>query len=115
MKRVSTDVKSEEAQEVRRLLSQGEAPDARSMSGVTALMRAALHGHEPAVLALLEAGANPNQTDTTDGRTALHYAAHKGHLACALRLLGHKEADLVSGKLHTAALARCTLISQGWR
>jgi len=49
--------------------------DARSRNGDTALMLAAYKGNMAAVRALLDKGAEPNQT----GWTALHYAAASGH------------------------------------
>jgi ankyrin repeat protein len=49
--------------------------DARSRNGDTALMLAAYKGNMAAVRALLDKGAEANQT----GWTALHYAAASGH------------------------------------
>ena len=49
--------------------------DARSRNGDTAMMLAAYKGNLPAVRALLDKGAEPNQT----GWTALHYAASIGN------------------------------------
>lgn len=49
--------------------------DARARNGETALMLAAYKGNLPAVRALLDKGAEPNQT----GWTALHYAATVGN------------------------------------
>lgn len=50
--------------------------EARSGTGVTALMMASYKHNQPAVLALLAKGAQVNQT----GWTALHYAAAAGDL-----------------------------------
>lgn len=65
----------------------GDYHDHRS----TPLMMAAVHGHRPVVLMLLEKGADPNACDVR-GRTALMGAATKGHLDI-VRLLVQKGAD----------------------
>ena len=57
------------------LQTKGVNLDARSRNGDTALMLAAYKGNLAAVRALLDKGAEPNQT----GWTALHYAATVGN------------------------------------
>ena len=57
-----------------------EATDA---SGQTALMMAAIKGHEPSVKLLLDRGAKVD----SDGWTALHYAASRGHAEVARMLI----------------------------
>ncbi len=58
------------------LLSQNKTQiDARSPQDESALMMAALNGHEELVKALIAKGADVNKT----GWTPLHYAATKGH------------------------------------
>jgi ankyrin repeat protein len=57
------------------LQTKGVNLDARSRNGDTALMLAAYRGNLAAVRALLDKGAEPNQT----GWTALHYAATVGN------------------------------------
>ena len=56
------------------LQTRGVNLDARSRNGDTALMLAAYNGNIAGVRALLDKGAEPNQT----GWTALHYAATVG-------------------------------------
>lgn len=60
------------------VLSRGVDINARNQHGMTALMRAALDGHEGMVRALLEFGADPNIT-RNDKFTALALAAFFGH------------------------------------
>lgn len=57
--------------------------EATDESGQTALMMAAIKGHEPSVKLLLERGARVD----SDGWTALHYAASRGHTGVARMLI----------------------------
>ena len=74
------------------LLQHGAQFDARSDSGDTALLWAAIKNHVEIATVLLEAGADKEAKDS-DGYTALHWAALQGHLGCA-RLLVEAMADV---------------------
>jgi len=69
---------SGEIDELLRLLPRVNDINARNRHGMTALMKAAFFGHEPAVRVLLERGADPNLT-RNDKFTALALAAFFGH------------------------------------
>jgi ankyrin repeat protein len=76
------------------------------------LILAARGGHSACLVALLEAGANPNGGDAF-GQAALHYAAAFGHAECCMALLrygadpttrdvsGHRPDSLASTAGHT--------------
>lgn len=74
------------ADTVRELLSQGHAPDERDSEGLTSLMWAARTGAVDAMVALLDAGADPAARDVMNGWTPLFHAIHKNQFA-AVRLL----------------------------
>ena len=59
---------------VHRALAEGADVDAAFAQGRTALILAALWGHEGVVRTLLEAGAAPNATSHNSGCAALHLA-----------------------------------------
>ncbi|HYK21685.1 MAG TPA: ankyrin repeat domain-containing protein, partial [Pyrinomonadaceae bacterium] len=63
---------------LRRILPRVTDIDAGNRHGVTALMRAACHGHERIVRTLLDHGANPNLA-RNDKFMALTLAAFFGH------------------------------------
>src|SRR6476659_743149 len=65
-------------EELRRVLPRVTDINARNKHGVTALMRAACHGHERMVRTLLDRGADPNLA-RNDKFTALTLAAFFGH------------------------------------
>jgi len=69
---------SGDVDELLQLLPRVSDINARNRHGMTALMKAAFYGHEPAVRALLEHGADPNLT-RNDRFTALALAAFFGH------------------------------------
>ena len=52
-----------------------------TQGGMTPLMVAAQAGHEGAVKALLDSGADPMSTSSVSGLTAVHFAAQEGHVA----------------------------------
>jgi hypothetical protein len=61
-------------EQVRRVLQNGPAPDARDAEGWTPLHRAAAGRHTEAVRLLLEAGADPDLLCGEARRSALHLA-----------------------------------------
>ena len=69
---------SGDVDEMERLLSRVADINARNRHGMTALMKAAFFGHEPAVRVLLEHGADPNLM-RNDSFTALALAAFFGY------------------------------------
>lgn len=79
---------------IRRLLSQGSAPDARDRSGSTALLVATRANRVDAARALIEAGADVNAKDSIQDSPYL-YAGARGHLAILNMTLKHG-ADLKS-------------------
>src|SRR5688500_2080635 len=74
--------------EFTRILPRVQDINAHNQHGMTALMRAAYHGHEPMVRALLEHGADPNST-RNDRFTALALAAFFGHTEIVKTLIEH--------------------------
>ena len=79
--------------------------NARNKHGVTALMRAACHGHERMVRALLKRGADPNVT-RNDRFTALALAAFFGHIGTVRILIEHGA--------RTDVITRCGASAQTW-
>jgi len=80
--------------------------DAQDSLGTTALIYAAMQGHEAIAEKLLKAGANPN-TVCSRGGNALHRVAAYDYLGIVKLLLAHKELDvnaLHSGWAHESAL-----------
>ena len=47
-----------------------------------------MNGHTEVAQCLLEAKANIDVKESLGGRTALHWAAEKGHIGCVTALLG---------------------------
>jgi hypothetical protein len=66
--------------------------DAPDDYGITPLMYAAAANQEEGLIALLEAGANPNLRDTRYRRTFIEYAAIRGHWNLILKALHWIEA-----------------------
>ena len=84
--------------------------NARNEHGMTALMRAAYHGHVEMVRVLLEHGADPNIT-RNDNFTALSLAAFFGHAEIVDTLMAHGAKTDVATRFGTSpyiwARARC--------
>ncbi len=76
--------------------------NARNEHGMTALMRAAYHGHVKMVRALLDHGADPNVT-RNDNFTALSLAAFFGHTEIVEMLIGYGARTDVSTRYGTSA------------
>jgi hypothetical protein len=74
--------------ELKRVLGRVGDVDVRNQHGVTALMKAAYHGHEQIVRTLLDHGADANLT-RNDRFTALALAAFFGHTETVRTLLEH--------------------------
>jgi hypothetical protein len=91
--------------ELARVLPRVGNLNARNKNGMTALMRAAYHGHERMVLALLEHGADPNVT-RNDKFTALALAAFFGHTGTVRILIEHGA--------KTEVVTRCGASAQMW-
>ena len=88
-----------------RIFVSGVDVNARNKHGMTALMRAACHGHERMVHALLKRGADPNVT-RNDKFTALALAAFFGHTGTVRILIEQgARADVIT---------RCGASAQTW-
>src|SRR5215212_8829660 len=74
--------------ELERILPRVRNVNARNQHGMSALMRAAYHGHDRMVRALLDHGADPNLT-RNDKFTALALAAFFGHTETVRILIEH--------------------------
>jgi Ankyrin repeats (3 copies) len=94
-----------EVAELARILPRVSNVNARNKNGMTALMRAAYHGHERMVLALLEHGADPNLM-RNDKFTALALAAFFGHTGTVRILIEHGA--------KTEVVTRCGASAQMW-
>ncbi len=80
---------SDEIHDLEKCLAEGVNINAKSDSGITALMYAADRGNTQSANKLIESGADVNATDN-DNWTALMYAASdQGHLACVELLIKH--------------------------
>lgn len=79
---------SGDAGELDHVLARGANINARNQHGMTALMKAAAHGHATMVRALLEHGADPNLA-RHDRFTALALAAFFGHTETVEILIEH--------------------------
>ena len=77
---------------VARLLEAGSKPKAVTATGVQAIHLAAQAGSADAIRFLIDRGADPNERDTTHGRTALVFAASQNRLE-AMRMLIEKGAN----------------------
>src|SRR5829696_8162858 len=93
---------TDDVDELARILPQGAHVNARNKYGMTALMRAAYHGHVRMVRALLEHGADPNLT-RNDKFTALALAAFFGHTEIVRILIEHGAKTEVVTRCNTSA------------
>ena len=90
------------------LIAHGAEVNAKAMKGWSALMIAALKGHQPMVELLVENGANPNLQDM-HGWTPLMRATEKGDVALTRYLLQietvnvNAQSELGTTALHVAA------------
>lgn len=96
---------SGDVDELRRVFSGGAHVNARTRHGMTALMKAAYHGHARMVRALLERGADPNLA-RNDKFTALALAAFFGHTEVVKILVEHGA--------RTEVVTRCGASAQTW-
>ena len=96
---------SGDVDELRRVFSGGAHVNARNAHGMTALMKAACHGHALMVRALLERGADPNLA-RNDKFTALALAAFFGHTEVVKLLVEHGA--------RTEVVTRCGASAQTW-
>ena len=87
-------VKAGETAEVRVLLAAGTDPDAADGNGWTALWWAAMRGHEEAVGALAEGGADLDKTSDV-GESPLMAAARNGQSGVVRRLLWDLPLDVL--------------------
>ena len=89
-KEIIKSAKSGQVSRIKELLATDKSLiNARDKAGSTPLHCAVWKGHEQAVAALLEAGADVNAHNENDhwGTTALHAAAHANQAAIAQRLI----------------------------
>src|SRR5215212_1210416 len=91
--------------ELERILPRVHNVNARNQHGMTALMRAAYHGHDRMVRALLDHGADPNLT-RNDKFTALALAAFFGHTETVSILIEHGA--------KTEVVTRCGASAKMW-
>lgn len=96
---------SGDVDELLRLLPRVNDINARNRHGMTALMKAAFFGHQPAVRALLEHGADPNLT-RDDRFTALALAAFFGHAETVK--------TLIEFGANTEPVTRCGASARTW-
>jgi Ankyrin repeats (3 copies) len=94
-----------DVEELKRILPRVPDINARNKHGVTALMRAACHGHKRMVRALLDHGADPNLA-RNDKFTALALAAFFGHTETVKTLM--------DGGARTEMVTRCGTSAHMW-
>src|SRR5512132_2890582 len=94
-----------DVEELARILPRVANVNARNKHGMTALMRAAFHGHVPVVRALLDHGADPNLA-RNDKFTALALAAFFGHTETVRVLIEHGA--------KTEVVTRCGASAKTW-
>ena len=93
---------TDDVDELRRVLRSVVDVNVRNKHGMTALMRAAYHGHEGMVRVLLEHGADPNLM-RNDRFTALALAAFFGHTETVRMLIEHGAKTEVVTRCGTSA------------
>lgn len=96
---------TDDVDELARILRRAGNVNARNEHGMTALMRAAHHGHAHMVRALLDHGADPNLT-RNDKFTALALAAFFGHTETVRILIEHGA--------KTEVVTRCGASARTW-
>jgi ankyrin repeat protein len=74
-------------QDVKLLVAARADPAAVGSNGISAMYRAAEHGHVEVIKSLAQAGANINQAKTDDGASPLFAACQAGHLSVVEVLL----------------------------
>ena len=94
-----------DVEELARILPRVGNVNARNKHGMTALMRAAYHGHNRMVCALLDHGADPNVA-RNDNFTALALAAFFGHTETVRILIEHGA--------KTEVVTRCGASAKMW-
>jgi hypothetical protein len=94
-----------DVEELARILPRVSNVNARNKHGITALMRAAFHGHVPVVRVLLDHGADPNLA-RNDKFTALALAAFFGHTETVRVLIEHGA--------KTEVVTRCGASAKMW-
>ena len=98
-----------------KLLSHGAEPNSQTPSGrATPLHRAAYMGHYDSVKILLKNGAHPELVDS-DGMSALHKCAEKGHYMCAELILNtapYKFSELVKLRNNKSDTVYDTLVAR---
>lgn len=94
---------SGDVDEFARILPRVQDINAQNQHGMTALMRAAYHGNELMVRALLEHGADPNST-RNDRFTALALAAFFGHTEIVKTLIEHGAKTEILTRCGTSAV-----------
>ena len=96
---------------IRLLISAGADPNLRTSNGAgaTALLFAARSGRTQNVVALAQAGAEPNLASQRAGRTALHYMAAVGSVqGVAALLAAGADVDVVDKATEDACRSPCT-------
>ncbi len=94
-----------DVEELARILPRVSNVNARNQHGITALMRAAYHGHTPVARVLLDHGADPNLM-RNDKFTALALAAFFGHTETVRILIEHGA--------KTEVVTRCGASARMW-
>ena len=89
-------------------------PSIENMGGLTALLHAARQGHEAAVLALLNGGANIDQVGAGDGTSPLLMAIINGHFDLAVLFL-NRGADVSVASTLNGATPLWAVVNTEWQ